>query len=199
MNPIVCISGTSRPDNYTSRALAVVADELVRLGASPEVLDARTLTLGFPGQATTPDSERLVRAVAGASAVVLATPEYHGTFAAMTKLIIENLGYPSVLAGKPVALLGVAAGRIGAIKSLEHLRGVCAHTGAIVLPGAISIAGVRGAFGDDGRVTDAGAEAALRGLATALVAFMKDYVCPKYVLEDMVRQEAAVAPWAATV
>jgi NAD(P)H-dependent FMN reductase len=199
MNSIVCISGTSRPDNYTSRALAVVADELVRLGTRPEFFDARTLTLGFPGQATTPDSERLVHAVAAASAVVLATPEYHGTFAATTKLIIENLGYPSVLSGKPVALLGVAAGRIGAIKSLEQLRGVCAHTGAIVLPGAISIAGVRGAFGEDGSVTDAGAEAALRGLAGALVAFMKDYVCPKYVLEDMVRQDAAVAPWAATV
>ena len=36
------------------------------------------------------------------------------------KLVIENLGFPSVLAGKPVALLGMAAGAIGAIKSLEH-------------------------------------------------------------------------------
>jgi chromate reductase len=197
MNSIVCISGSSRPDNYTVRALGVVADELARLGAPTEILDARTLTLGFPGQPDTPDTKRLARAVAAASAVVLATPEYHGTFSAMTKLIIENMGYPSALAGKPVALLGVAAGRIGAIKSLEQLRGVCAHTGAIVLPGAVSIAGVRGAFDDDGRITDSGAETALHGLAGALVAFMKDYVCPKYTLESMVRQDAA--PWAATV
>ena len=48
--------------------------------------------------------------------------------------MIENMGFPSVLAGKPVSLLGVAAGRIGAIKSLESLRGVCSHIGAIVLP-----------------------------------------------------------------
>ena len=61
----------------------------------------------------------------------------------MTKLVIENLGFPSVLAGKPVALVGVAAGRIGAIKSLEQLRGVCSHVGALVLPGAVSVAGVR--------------------------------------------------------
>lgn len=197
MNSIVCISGSSRPDNYTVRALGVVADELTRLGAQTEILDARLLTLGFPGQPDRPDTERLTRAVAAASAVVLATPEYHGTFSAMTKLIIENLGYPSALAGKPVALLGVAAGRIGAIKSLEQLRGVCAHTGAIVLPGAVSIAGVRRAFDEEGQVTDPGAEAALRGLAGALVAFMKDYVCPKYTLESMVRQDAE--PWAATV
>jgi NAD(P)H-dependent FMN reductase len=197
LNPIVCISGSSRPDNNTARALAVVADELARLGAAIDVLDARSLTLGFPGQPVTPDAERLARTVAAASAVVLATPEYHGTFSAMTKLIIENLGYPSALEGKPVALLGVASGRIGAIKSLEQLRGVCAHTGAIVLPGAVSVAGVSRAFDADGHITDAAAEAALRGLAGAVVEFIKDYVCPKHTLEALVRQDGA--PWAATL
>jgi hypothetical protein len=41
---------------------------------------------------------------------------------AMIKLCIESMGFPSVMAGKPVALPGVAAGRIGAIKSIEQLR-----------------------------------------------------------------------------
>ena len=54
--------------------------------------------------------------------MVLATPEYHGSFSSVMKLLIENMGFPSVLAGKPISLLGVAAGRIGAIKSLENLR-----------------------------------------------------------------------------
>ena len=92
--------------------------------------------------------------VQNASGIVIATPEYHGGFSAMTKLVIENLGFPSVLQGKPVALLGVAAGRIGAIKSLEQLRGVCSHTGAIVLPISVSIAGVQGAFDEQGNCTD---------------------------------------------
>ena len=127
------------------------------------------------------------------NAVILATPEYHGSFCAMTKLIIENLGFPSVLAGKPMALVGVAAGRIGAIKSLEQLKGICSHVGAIVVPGAVSIAGVRGAFAEDGRCTDPGAEQALRSVAGSLLGFIKDYVCPKFALEDMVRGEAR--PW----
>ena len=147
---LVTISGTSRPDNYTFRALGVVNRELTSLGHAPEVFDARNLNLSFPGFAPTEDAQRLKAAVAEASGIVIATPEYHGTFSAMTKLIIETLGFPSVLAGKPVALVGVAAGRIGAIKTLEHLRGACAHIGAIVLPGAISIAGVRAAFDADG-------------------------------------------------
>ena len=122
MNPIVSISGTSRPNNYTSMALAVVNDELIRRGHTPTVVDGRNLTLAFPGSAPTDDALALRETLTSASAVVLATPEYHGSFSAFTKLIIENLGFPSELRGKPVALVGVAAGRIGAIKSLEQLR-----------------------------------------------------------------------------
>ena len=40
MPNIVTISGTSRPDNYTSRALAVVNRALVDRGVEPTVFDA---------------------------------------------------------------------------------------------------------------------------------------------------------------
>ena len=43
MRTILCISGTSRPGNYTSKALAVVAEELARQGSEPTVLDARSV------------------------------------------------------------------------------------------------------------------------------------------------------------
>jgi len=197
MRNIVTISATSRPDNYTSKALAVVNDELTTSGTPPRVFDARDLTLNFPGQPATDDARALQEAVEAATGVVIATPEYHGGFSAMTKLIIENLGFPSSLAGKPVALVGVAAGRIGAIKSLEMLRGVCSHSGAIVLPGAVSIAGVQAAFDADGTCTDAGTEDALRGTATSILEFIESYVCPKYTLEVMVRGNGEA--WTSTI
>lgn len=197
MRSIITISGTSRPDNYTSKALAIVNDELTRRDVSPTVFDGRDMALSFPGQPETDDARALRSAITGASGIVLATPEYHGGFSAMTKLIIESLGFPSALAGKPVALLGVASGRIGAIKSLEQLRVVCSHTGAIVLPGAISIAGVRNAFAPDGTCVDRGVEDVLRGMAGSLLAFIENYICPKYTLEAIVRGEGGA--WAATV
>ena len=197
MQGIVCISGTNRPENYTSRALGVVVEALRQSHNEPVVFDARTLSLAFPGQPDPGDGERLRTAIAAAPGVILATPEYHGSFCAMTKLIIENLGFPSVLAGKPVGLVGVAAGRIGAIKSLEHLKSVCAHIGAIVVPGAVSVAGVQQVFDDHGRCTDANVEALLRGVAPAMLTFLKDYICPKHILEDMVRHDAQ--PWATTL
>ena len=198
MPSIVSISGTSRPDNYTSMALAVVNEELARRDTEITLFDARDLSLGFPGHGSSDDARRLRAAIEEASGVVLATPEYHGGYSAMTKLIIENLGFPSALSEKPVALLGVAAGRIGAIKSLEQLRAVCSHVGALVLPRSVSIAGVQGAFDDEGNCTDESVETALRGVAEALLEFLESYICPKYALEAMVREEGG-APWTSTV
>ena len=197
MPKIVSISGTSRPNNYTSRALAVVNDELRDHGLDVDLIDARELHLAFPDTGRSDDAERLRAAVRAATGVVLATPEYHGSFSAMTKLVIENLGFPSALRDKPVALVGVAAGRIGAVKSLEHLRSVCAHVGAIVMPGAVSVASVQNAFDAEGNCTNAAVEAMLRSAAESLTKFIKDYVCPKHTLEEMARQEGD--PWSTTV
>ncbi len=194
---MVAISGTSRPGNYTAHALALVVEELRRAGETVTVFDARELELRFPGHGDTADAEHLRAAVGDASGVVIASPEYHGGLCAMTKLIIENLGFPSVLAGKPVALAGVAAGRIGAIKSLEQLRAVCAHVGAYALPRAVSVAGVRAVFDDEGRCLDEGVEKSLRGLAQSLRGFLEDFVCPRFALEEAVR--GAEGSWSASV
>ena len=197
MRNIVCISGTNRPDNYTSRALAIVTNELEKTGETHTVFDARELELAFPGQESTADSERLKEAVVNASGVIMASPEYHGGVCAMSKLIIENLGFPSQLSGKPMALLGVAAGRIGAIKSLEQLKAICSHIGAIVVPGSVSIAGVRQVFDEQGNCLDEGSEKAIRGVAHSMSGFLTDYVCPKYALESMVREDSR--PWVTTI
>ena len=150
---IVAVKGSVRPGNYTSKALALVIDEIERYPEIElDVVDPATMNLPLPGtDGRSPDAKHLKEVVSKATGIVMATPEYHGGYSSVIKLVIENLGFPSVLAGKPVALLGVAAGRIGAIKALENLRSVCSHVGALVLPGPVSVASVRQVFDEDGR------------------------------------------------
>ena len=195
---IVTIAGSSQVPSYTAFALAVVNDALAQSPFAVTTLDAARLRLDFPGRPATDDAVRLRDAVRDAAGVVLATPEYHGGMSAMIKLVIENLGYPSMLAGKPVALVGVASGRIGAVKSLEQLRAVCGHVGALVVPSAVSVANVRAAFDRDGRCTDPGTGESLRDLAASLLSFMRAYVCPKHIMEAAVR-EGSGEPWAVTL
>lgn len=187
---IASVLGTSRPGNFTGKALALVEDELRRRGAQVETLDSARMQLSFPGDPATADAQRLKEVIERSSGVVVSTPEYHGSFCSSLKLMIENMGFPSVLSGKPVALLGVAAGRIGAIKSLEQLRSVCSHVGAIVLPGPVSVAQVHRVFDSDGNCTDEAVEKQVRGLATSIMDYLDRHVCPRYTLEAMVRGSA---------
>jgi len=186
---IVTISGSARPGNYTAKALALAHDEL-RKHADVRVtaIEPGTLRLAIPGTAMdSSDREWLIQTVGSADGVILATPEYHGSFSSLMKLVIENLGHPSALANKPVALLGVAAGRIGAIKSLEHLRSVASHVGALVLPTPVSVAQVRTVFDSEGRILDEVTEKAIRGLAAGLVDYICRTGCPQASMEQHVR------------
>lgn len=192
---IVVINGSVRPGNYTSFASSLVVDELNKQpGVITEVIDPATLQLPLPGTDSKAEGTKaLQQKVAAATGVVLATPEYHGSFSSVMKLVIENLGFPSVLAGKPVALLGVAAGSIGAIKSLEHLRGVVSHIGGIVLPLPISVANVQRVFDPSGRCLDPAIEKLIRGVGLHLLDYIRQSVCPRFTLERLLREGAAAS------
>ena len=189
---VAVILGSVRTDNYTAKAAALVVDELRSRGVHVDVIDPADMELPPPGTGTTPDAERMQEIVRDASALVLCTPEYHGGLSSVMKLVIENMGFPSAMAGKPVALLGVAAGRIGAIKSLEMLRSICSHVGCMVLPGPVSVANVQKEFDAHGNAVDPAVEKSVRGVATTLLDYLHRHVCPMMTLEAMAREGSAV-------
>lgn len=189
---IVTINGSARPGNYTGKALAVAQDELNQMNrVTLTVIEPASLKLAIPGSMMDgSDSRQLQDMVAAAEGVILATPEYHGSFSSLIKLTLENMGFPSALKKKPVALLGVASGRIGAVKSLEHLRSVCSHVGALVLPRPVSVAGVRSVFDDQGHCLDDSVERQIRELASELVKYVYETQCPEISFEEWVRSDS---------
>ena len=99
---IVAILGTARPGNFTSKALALVTDEIEKHeGIALDVIEPGVMNRPLPG--TDPgsaDMKALRDTVSNATGVVFSTPEYHGSYSSVAKLVIENLGFPSVLATK---------------------------------------------------------------------------------------------------
>lgn len=190
MIKIVTIQGSVRKGNYTAFATAIVIDEL-RKQPNVEVtaIDPGEYRLNFPGMSGENDSKKLQEIVGNAVGVILSTPEYHGSYSSVIKLVIENLSFPNKLQGKPVSLLGVASGRIGAIKSLEHLRSVCSHVGSLVLPYSISVANVQKVFDAQGNCTDEPTEKAIRSLATTHLDYIRKHICPSVSVEEIVRKQ----------
>ncbi len=189
MIKLVAIQGSVRPGNNTAKALAIVVKAVGELpDVHLELIDPANMQLTLPGQGETGDAKKMQQILAGADGVILATPEYHGSYSSVMKILIDNMGFPSGLSGKPVALLGVAAGRIGAIKALEHLRSVASHVGAMVLPGPVSIANVRNVFDQQGDIVDQAVEGQIHNLVSGLVDYIKTTTCPLQGFEAYTRE-----------
>ncbi len=188
---IAVIIGSLSENSYTLKAVNIVADEFGKSTATDiEIINPLNYSINFPGLQRNAEQVALLQSkVKEADGVLIATPEYHGSFSALIKLTIENLGYPSALCRKPVGLLGIASGSIGAIKSLEHLRSVCSHVGAIVLPGAVSIGEVEKYFDEEGHCLDESVEKRLRQIAHIMINFITAHIVSGMSLEDLARKK----------
>jgi len=115
---------------------------------------------------------RLRREVAVADGLLIATPEYNQSIPGVLKNTLDWLSRESpveVLAGKPVAVVGVTAGRWGTRLAQSVVRQVLAATGARALPAPqLYAAGAEALFDEEGHLVDA---TTLRQLAAVLAAF----------------------------
>ena len=186
---IVSVLGSIRPNSNTAKVLKIVEKEALSLkGISITTIDPMHLELPLPGAGKSEDARAMTETIKAADAVILATPEYHGSYSSVMKLMIDNMGHPSALSGKPVSLIGVASGKIGAIKAVEHLRSVASHVGSMVLPAPVSVANVREMFNAEGELLNSDLQRRISRLVESLVQYARLSICPRRGLEALVRE-----------
>ena len=174
---VAVLVGSVRVGSNTAKAAAFIAAELKSGGRIiVDYIDPREVDLvvpGRPGQDLIEArlNEALRERVRIADGVVVVTPEYDGSYSSITKILIECLGYPSVLAGKPVTILGVASGRIGAVRAIAHLRSLLFNVGALVLPTSPSVAQVHQCFDVNGLCIKEDVRLEIQGAARELETF----------------------------
>src|SRR6266496_3876491 len=112
-------------------------------------------------------------AIAGADAVLIATPEYNSSVPGQLKNAIDWASRPlatNPLRNKPVAVVGASIGAFGAVWAQAELRKVLAATGARVVDGEVAIGHAHTRFGEDGRLEDDALQEQLGAVDDALVA-----------------------------
>ncbi len=169
---IVGICGSLSADSTTRRALKLALEAAERAGGETLMLDLRELKLPFASSDWNPqewpDAEKLLGAIRGADGLLWATPEYHGSYSGALKNALDLASIPD-FEGKVVALLGVAAGQIGAIQSLSHLRGIARQLHLWAIPSQLSISKSYGAFEENGQFKDEKLAQSLEKMSAELV------------------------------
>lgn len=156
MVKIVGIAGSLRAESYSIKALKLAASRLEAIGASVEILDLREMNLPFcnggDNYADYPDVERLRQTVKEADALILATPEYHGSVSGVLKNALDLMSFEH-LSDKITGLISVLGGQSNS-NALNDLRTIMRWVHAFVIPDQIAIGQAWKAFSEDGKILD---------------------------------------------
>lgn len=125
---ISVICATHRPQNQTLAVVNKYADILKELGEEVQILKMDDLpedfmvtnTFGKPSHGL---DEVVEKWVIKADKLVIVSPEYNGSYPGVFKVFLDAVP-PRSWKGKKAALVGVASGRAGNLRGMDHLTDV---------------------------------------------------------------------------
>jgi chromate reductase, NAD(P)H dehydrogenase (quinone) len=157
---ILGISGSLRDDSYNTKLLRA-ASELLPLEVDFEHWDALKAVPPYDEDDDVQPAPAAVAAlrdaIAGADAVLFATPEYNWSMPGVLKNALDWVSRPlasNPLRNKPVMVVGASTGAFGAVWSQAELRKVLSSTGARVLENEVAVGHAQTRFDEDGRLDD---------------------------------------------
>ena len=179
---ITIISGTDRKDGLThvlaqhyADLMATKTEEPIKLYSledlppdlyGPNMYKKDTLTTAFQ----TIEEAFLIPA----DKLFFVIPEYNGSFPGILKLFVDACSIRSKMAifrGKKAAMVGVATGRAGNIRGLEHFTSVLMFMGVTVLPNLLPISAFNKVIDGDKNIVDEGTLKAIENQVDAFLAF----------------------------
>src|SRR3984893_13972939 len=180
---VLGICGSLRKDSYNMAALRIAIAQKPP-GMTVEVADISQIPpynedvrqQGFP-----PSVGPLRRRIAAADALLFACPEYNYSMSGVLKNAIDWASRPpdQPFAGKPVAILGAAAGMAGGARAQLHLRQSCVFLDMHPLnKPEVLIFQAQNKFDADGKLTDDVARGLIRDLMAALVKWTRQIAAP---------------------
>jgi NAD(P)H-dependent FMN reductase len=167
---VVALCGSLRDASRTRVVLTEALDAARAAGGTTELVDLRERDLPRldPDAPTPPDAAALAETVAGADAVLLGTPNYHGSYTGALKDALDHLGRDE-FGGATVGLVEVAAGSHPG-PALAHLRAVCRTLNAWTVPREVAVPDSHSLVGEDG-IADADLTERVRRLGEELVRY----------------------------
>jgi chromate reductase, NAD(P)H dehydrogenase (quinone) len=142
---VLALSGSLRRDSYNTKLLHAAA-RLLPDGVQLELWDRLREVPPYDEDddvEPVPAAVAALRAaIAGADALLVATPEYNSSIPGQLKNALDWVSRPlakNPLRGKPVAVVGASTGAFGAVWAQAELRKVLAAMGARVVEGGVAV------------------------------------------------------------
>lgn len=125
---ITIISGTNRPDSNTRQVARTLAEKYRESGVETQIFELIDLPrdIAFSevfGERSEAFAHVIEKYVEGVDKFIFVLPEYNGSFPGILKLFIDAVE-PHFWHGKKASVVGLATGRSGNLRGLDHLTNI---------------------------------------------------------------------------
>jgi chromate reductase len=148
---ITIISGTNRKGSHTEKIALEYQFLLKERG-----IDAKILSLvGVDLLERNADFEKIEEEILIPSTIfIIVSPEYNGSFTGALKLFMDTSRVHLCWWHKTALLVGVATGRAGNLRGMDHLTGVLNHMKVMVHFNKLPISVVDKLLNEEGKIID---------------------------------------------
>lgn len=155
---ITLVSSTHRTGSNTRKVAGAYLQVAEKLGIELDLFSLEDLPHDFLftdyfGKRSENFQQLLEKHIIRPDKLIFVVPEYNGSFPGILKAFIDALP-PDQLAGKKVALVGVATGRGGNTRGMDQLVGVFHYLKVNVFFDKVPVSQVTSKFDAGGRFTD---------------------------------------------
>ncbi|MEM0966426.1 MAG: NAD(P)H-dependent oxidoreductase [Verrucomicrobiota bacterium] len=183
---ILVLAGSARKNSLNSVLARAVEQILITRGVEVTLLEAGEVDLPLyhgdeeEEQGLPPDAVRIKRLFREHKGLVFCSPEYNSSVTPFLKNLIDWVSRPeegqepmAEFTGKIAALLAASPGRLGAMRSLVHLRDILGNIGVLVIPDERGIGSAHKAFDENGQWVDERARDGVTRVVESLVGVVK--------------------------
>ena len=162
---ILTFAGSTRADSLHRRLARETAEALRAAGAEATFVDLGDYPMPLydgdfeAAHGLPPAAKAFKELVRQHDALVIASPEYNGSFTALLKNAVDWISRPepgepplTVFRGKIAAILSASPGPGGGRRGLRHLRELLEMIGVTVIPEQLALARASQAFDTEGKL-----------------------------------------------
>lgn len=182
---LIAFAGSLRKDSYNKQLVTLAANKARDLGANVTVIDLKEYSLPLFDEdlekESVPENLPALRELfANADGLLIASPEYNGSFSSVLKNTLDWLSrgakddsYSPNYGQYTVGLMAASPGGLGGIRGLSHIRELMSNLGSLVVPNQIALGAAYEAFNADGQLQNSAMDDRLQALAQQVVTLAK--------------------------
>lgn len=180
---LIAFAGSLRADSYNKLLVNNAADLARANGAEVTVIDLKEYPLpifdeDLEKELDSPELTQLRKLFSSANGLLIASPEYNGSFSSVLKNTLDWLSRPaqdqsySPAYGQfTVGLMATSPGGLGGIRGLSHIRELMSNLGSLVVPNQIAVGASYEAFDDKGKLANGAMSDRLEALVKQVIQY----------------------------